>query len=443
MTGNADLWKRREAAVARGVGSVHQIFADHAQNAVVTDVEGNRLIDFATGIAVCNTGHVDPRITEAVKAQLDRFSHACFQVTPYESYIELAEKLNALAPGESPKKTLFVTTGAEAVENAVKIARSHTGRRGVIAFKGGYHGRTLMTLALTGKVQPYKASFGPMPGEVYHASFPYLYHGITEDMAWASLMDIFKADIEPSATAAIIIEPVLGEGGFYVTPPSFMKRLRTLCDEHGILLIADEVQSGFARTGKVFAMSHMGVEPDLMTVAKAMAGGFPISGVIGKAEIMDAPGPGGLGGTYGGSPLGCVAGLEVLKIIESDNLCARADAIGDQIKDRLNTAQTNGMSFIGDVRGLGAMIALEIVKNGDAASPDPERTKAIVAEAAKRGLMLLSCGIRGNVVRFLPALTASDAIIQEGLDILLSVLSDFHAADEEKAASPRMRFETA
>lgn len=426
MSGNADLWKRREAAIARGVGSVHQIFADHANNAEVTDVEGNRLIDFATGIAVCNTGHVEKRITQAVKTQLDRFSHACFQVTPYESYIALAERLNHLAPGNTQKKTLFVTTGAEAVENAVKIARSHTGRRGVVAFKGGYHGRTLMTLALTGKVLPYQASFGPMPGEVFHASFPYLYHGITEEMAWTSLMDIFNTDIEAAATAAIIIEPVLGEGGFYPTPPSFMKRLRAFCDETGILLIADEVQSGFARTGKLFAMEHYGVEPDLMTVAKAMAGGFPISGIIGKADIMDAPGPGGLGGTYGGSPLGCVAGLEVLNIIESDDLCARANAIGALIKDRLFEAQSEGLSCIGDIHGLGAMMALELVKDGNANLPDPALTKAVVAESAKRGLMLLSCGIRGNVIRFLPALTASNEIVSEGMDVLVSVLQALH-----------------
>lgn len=434
MTTNAHWWARREASVARGVGSVHQRFASKANNAELFDTEGNRLIDFATGIAVCNTGHSDSRIVGAVKDQLDRFSHACFQVTPYDSYIELAEQLNERAPGSSPKKSLFVTTGAEAVENAVKIARSYTGRRGVVAFKGGYHGRTMMTLALTGKVMPYQAGFGPMPGEVYHASFPYLYHGITEEMAWASLMDIFKADIEASATAAIIIEPVLGEGGFYVTPRSFMKRLRKFCDQEGILLIADEVQSGFARTGKLFAMDHMDVEPDLMTIAKAMAGGFPISGVIGKSEIMDAPGPGGLGGTYGGSPLGCVAGLEVLKIIDGDQLCDRANAIGEAIKSRLTTLQTEGVNSIGDIRGLGAMVAVELVKDGDPSQPDSDLTGKIVSESAKRGLMLLSCGIRGNVIRFLPALTASDAIVEEGLDILTDVIRKFSGSPGNTAS---------
>lgn len=434
MTTNAHWWARREASVARGVGSVHQRFASKASNAEVFDAEGNRLIDFATGIAVCNTGHSDPRIVGAVKDQLDLFSHACFQVTPYDSYIELAEQLNERAPGSSPKKSLFVTTGAEAVENAVKIARSYTGRRGVVAFKGGYHGRTMMTLALTGKVVPYQAGFGPMPGEVYHASFPYLYHGITEEMAWTSLMDIFKADIEASATAAIIIEPVLGEGGFYVTPRSFMKRLREFCDQEGILLIADEVQSGFARTGKLFAMDHMDVEPDLMTIAKAMAGGFPISGVIGKSQIMDAPGPGGLGGTYGGSPLGCVAGLEVLKIIDGDQLCDRANAIGEAIKSRLTTLQTEGVNAIGDIRGLGAMVAVELVKDGDPSQPDSDLTGKIVSESAKRGLMLLSCGIRGNVIRFLPALTVSDAIVEEGLDILADVIRKFSGSPGNSAS---------
>lgn len=435
---NAGLWKRREQAVARGVGSVHQLFASEAKNAELLDAEGKRYIDFATGIAVCNTGHSDPRIVAAVKAQLDRFSHPCFQVTPYEAYIELAEKLNALAPGDSPKKTLFVTTGAEAVENAVKIARAYTGRRGVVAFRGGYHGRTLMTLALTGKVFPYKAKFGPMPTEIYHAQFPVGYHGVSEELAWDSFLGIFAADLEPAQTAAVILEPVLGEGGFYVTPPGFMRRLRDFCDTYGILLIADEVQSGFARTGRMFAMEHMGVEPDLMTVAKAMAGGFPISGVIGKAEIMDAPDPGGLGGTYGGSPLGCVAGLEVLRIIEEDRLCDRANAIGEQIRSRLMAARDAGQSCIGDVRGLGAMIAMELVKDGDPDLPQPSLAKAIVSEAAKDGLILLSCGIRGNVIRFLPALTASDAIVAEGLDILMKVIE--RVAPQHREIAPDNAF---
>jgi len=426
MTSNAALWARREAAVPRGVGSMHQRFFDRGLNAEFFDATGERYIDFATGIAVCNTGHSDPRIVSAVKAQLDRFSHCSFQVTPYESYVALAEKLNALAPGETPKKTVFLTTGAEAVENAVKIARAHTERTGVIAFQGGYHGRTLLTMGLTGKVVPYKAKFGPMPGGIHHARFPVHYHGVSDDAAFQSLEAIFACDIEPSAIAAIIIEPVLGEGGFYSAGTPFLMRLRQLCDQHGILLIADEIQSGFARTGRMFAMDYSGVEPDLMTVAKAMAGGFPISAVIGKADIMDATGPGGLGGTFGGSPLGCAAGLEVLKIIESDGLCSRADTIGAIIRDRLAALREAGMRCIGDVRGPGAMVALELVKDCNADAPDADLTRAIVQEAAGQGLILLSCGIRGNVIRFLPALTAGDEIIIEAMDILETVLWRLH-----------------
>jgi 4-aminobutyrate aminotransferase/(S)-3-amino-2-methylpropionate transaminase len=426
MTSNSALWARREAAVARGVSSMHQRFFARGNNAEAYDVEGTRYIDFATGIAVCNAGHGDPRIVKAVKDQLDAFSHCSFQVTPYESYVELAEKLNAIAPIKGSVKTVFFTTGSEALENAVKIARTHTGRRGVITFQGGYHGRTLLTLAMTGKVLPYKAGFGPMPGDIFHSRFPIPYHGFSDEQAIEALKAVFASSIEPSAVAAIVLEPVLGEGGFYTASYAFFKALREICDEHGILLIADEVQSGFARTGKMFAMDWVkeanGATADLMTIAKAMAGGFPISGVMGRADIMDAPGPGGLGGTYGGSPLGCAAGLEVLKIIESDQLCDHAVTIGNTIKSHLRELQQQGMTTIGNVRGPGAMVALEVVKNGDANAPDPDRTRAIVQEGAKEGLLLLSCGLRGNVVRFLPALTASDAMITEGLTKLETVL---------------------
>ncbi|MCK0067835.1 4-aminobutyrate--2-oxoglutarate transaminase [Kordiimonas laminariae] len=414
---NAELWERRLKAVPHGVGTMHPRFAATAQNAEITDIEGKRYIDFATGIAVCNTGHSDPRITEAVKDQLNHFSHTCFQVNPYESYIELAEKLNDLAPGDTPKKTIFLTTGAEAVENAIKIARAHTGRPGVIAFKGGFHGRTMMGMALTGKVAPYKIGFGPFPSEVFHAPFPIDYHGVSAEDSLAALEGIFKSDIEPNRVAAIILEPVQGEGGFYAAPTAFMKALRKICDDHGIMLIADEIQTGFARTGKLFATEHMGIEPDLMTVAKAMAGGFPISGVIGKADIMDAAAPGGLGGTYGGSVLGCVAGLKVLDIIREDNLCARANEIGALFNQRLLAMQADD-DRIGNVRNLGAMIAIELVKEGDANKPNAELTSALVKHAAEKGLILLACGIRGNVIRFLPALTASNDILNEGLDIL-------------------------
>lgn len=424
MANNSELWRRREEAVARGVGVMHQRFAEKAKNAELWDVEGNRYIDFSTGIAVNNTGHGDPRIIEAVKAQLDRFSHTCFQVNPYESYIELAEKLNAAAPGSTPKKSVFLTTGAEAVENSIKIARTATGRSGVISFKGGFHGRTMMGLALTGKVMPYKVGFGPFPGDVFHVPYPIDYHGVTDQISLDALDSLFKADIDPSRVAAILLEPVQGEGGFYAASVSFMKAIRRICDEHGILMITDEIQTGFARTGRMFATEYSGVEPDLMTVAKAMAGGFPISGVVGKANIMDAAAPGGLGGTYGGSPLGCVAGLKILEIIESDKLCQRANEIGDLFKTRLLKMKGSENSPIGDVRNLGAMIAIELVKKGDADQPDAACTVSIVKESANRGLTLLSCGIRGNVIRFLPALSASDEILNEGLDILEDVLND-------------------
>ena len=421
---NKELWARRETAIPRGVGTMHQRFSAKAKNAEIFDVEGKRYIDFATGIAVCNTGHGDPRIIDAVKTQLDAFSHTCFQVNPYASYIELAEKLNALAPGNTPKKTIFLTTGAEAVENAIKIARAATGRPGIIAFKGGFHGRTMMGMALTGKVAPYKVGFGPFPGEIYHAPYPIDYHGITEEMSLNALEDIFKSDIEPDQVAAIILEPVQGEGGFYAASKSFMKSLRALCDTHGIMMTCDEIQTGFARTGKIFATEYSDIEPDLITVAKAMAGGFPISGVIGKADVMDAAAPGGLGGTYGGSPLGCVAGLKVLDIIKEDDLCGRANQIGGLFNQRLSAMQASGLDCIGDIRNLGAMMAIEIVERGIADKPDAALTASVVQKAAEKGLILLSCGIRGNVIRFLPALTASDEILHEGLDILETVLNE-------------------
>ena len=426
MTTNQDLWTRREAAVPRGVSSIHPRFFERGVNAEAFDADGNRYIDFATGIAVCNTGHSDPRIVDAVKRQLDQFSHCSFQVTPYESYISLAEQLNEAAPIEGPVKTIFLTTGAEALENAVKIARMATGRRGIVTFQGGYHGRTLLTLAMTGKVLPYKAGFGPLPGDVHHTRFPIPYHGFDEKQAVAGLEALFASTIEPSAVAAIVLEPVLGEGGFYTASYAFFRALSEICDKHGILLIADEVQSGFARTGKLFEMDWVreatGVTPDIMTIAKAMAGGFPISGVMGRADIMDAPDAGGLGGTYGGSPLGCVAGLEVLKIIKEDNLCERAVTIGNTIKGTLRALQHGGMRVIVDVRGPGAMIAMELVHDGDPDRPNPELTKAIVQEGAKDGLLLLSCGLRGNVVRFLPALTMPDDLLGEAMDRLIGLM---------------------
>ena len=423
MPTNSDLARRRAAAVPRGVANSLQVYADRASNAELWDVEGRRYIDFASGIAVLNTGHLHPRVREAVAAQLDRFSHACFQVTPYESYVALAERLNAAAPGPGPWKTIFLTTGAEAVENAIKIARHHTRRSGVIAFGGGFHGRTLACMSLTGKVQPYKAGFGAMLPDVWHAPFPIPYHGIGVDDSMRALEQLFKADVDPGRIAAVIVEPVLGEGGFYVAPPEFMQRLRSLCDAHGIVLIVDEIQTGFARTGKLFAIEHARVAPDLITVAKSLAGGVPLSAVIGRAEIMDSPLPGGLGGTYAGSPLACAAGLAVLEVIEQERLCERAERIGAMLKARLGDLALR-WPCIGEVRGLGAMVAIELVRERRADAPDPELTRALVQAAGRRGLLLLSCGVYGNVIRFLPPLTIPDAQLAEGLAILEAALED-------------------
>jgi 4-aminobutyrate aminotransferase/(S)-3-amino-2-methylpropionate transaminase len=414
---NAVLMARRRAAMPRGSGQVHEVFVDKALNAEVWDVEGRRYIDFAGGIAVLNTGHRHPRIVEAVKAQLDRVTHTCFQVLAYEPLVELAERLNALAPGDMPKKSFFVTTGAEAVENAVKIARAHTRRSGVIAFSGGFHGRSMMTLALTGKVAPYKAGFGPFPAEVFHARFPNVLHGVSVADALASIEHIFKNDIEPERVAAIIVEPVQGEGGFYVAPPEFLRALRALCDRHGIVFIDDEIQSGAGRTGTWLAIEHSGVVPDLITMAKSLAGGFPIAAVVGRAEIMDAPNPGGLGGTYAGNPLSAVAALEVIRIFEEENLLARARAVGERLTGGMH-ALARKHRVIGEVRGLGAMVAMELLEDGDPHKPATALTGRLVAEAARRGLILLSCGSYANILRVLVPLTASDAIIDEGMRIL-------------------------
>ncbi len=424
-TATNDEWQaRKEAAVARGQGNVSPIYVDHALNAELWDVEGNRYIDFGAGIAVVNTGHCHPKVKAAVAAQLDKFSHTCVMVTPYDVSVRLAEKLNHLMPGETPKKSLFVTTGAEAVENCVKIARAFTGRHGVVAFNGGFHGRTMLAMAMTGKITPYKNLFGPFPGEVYHAPFPIAYHGITVKDALAGLDTLFKVDIAPRDVAAIVIEPVQGEGGFYPAPVEFQQRLRELCDEHGIVYVADEIQTGFGRTGKFFCSEYAGIEPDLMTAAKGIAGGFPIATVTGKAEIMDAPLPGGLGGTYGGSPLGCAAALAVLEVMEEEGLVARANEIGERIVSRIRALQEQYPQVIGEIRSAGAMIAMELVKGGDANRPDPDLTKAMVQAAARRGLILLSCGVRGNVIRFLPALTIPTELVDEGMDLVAKSLAE-------------------
>lgn len=414
---NESLMQRRQAAVPRGVGQIHPIFAESAKNATVTDVEGREFIDFAGGIAVLNTGHLHPKVIAAVQAQLHKLTHTCFQVLAYEPYVEVCEKINAKVPGDFDKKTLLVTTGSEAVENAIKIARAATGRAGVIAFTGAYHGRTMMTLGLTGKVVPYSAGMGLMPGGVFRALYPCELHGISVDDSIASIERIFKNDAEPRDIAAIILEPVQGEGGFYVAPKAFMQRLRALCDQHGILLIADEVQTGAGRTGTFFAMEQMGVAPDLTTFAKSIAGGFPLAGVCGKAEYMDAIAPGGLGGTYAGSPIACAAALAVMEVFEEENLLDRSKAVGEHLVAGLRAIQSK-YPVIGDVRALGAMIAVELFEDGDTHKPNAAAVSQVVAKARDKGLILLSCGTYGNVLRILVPLTAPDEQLDQGLAII-------------------------
>lgn len=432
---NAALQERREAAVARGVASAAPIFAAHAENAELWDVEGKRYVDFAGGIAVLNTGHRHPKVVAAAKAQEDCFTHTSFQVVPYEPYIALAEKLNALAPGDFAKKTLLVTTGAEAVENAVKIARAATGRTGVIAFTAGYHGRTLLTLGLTGKIAPYKKDAGPFPADLYRVPFPSTRDHITVEDSVRALEMLFLTDAQPDRIAAIILEPVLGEGGYHPAPAELWQALRTICDRHGILLIADEIQSGFARTGTWFAVEHAGVAPDLITVAKSMAGGYPVAGVIGRAEIMDALEPGGLGGTYGGNPVACAAALATIEAIEADGLLPRSTAMGNYLRERFADMGARVAPYrMWDIRGLGAMLAVEFVTDFDTATPDAVLVKSIAAHALKRGLILLSCGMHGNALRIMVPLTASDALIEEALTIFEAALIDAIAEEYATAA---------
>ncbi len=421
MSTNAELQKRRQSAVPRGVANFFPIYAERAENAEIWDVEGKRYIDFAGGIGVLNVGHNHPRVKKAVQDQVDRCMHTCFQVVPYEPYIALAERLNELAPGTDAKKTIFLTTGAEAVENAVKIARAATGRSGIVSFAGAFHGRTMMTLGLTGKVAGYKTGFGPFPADIYHAAFPNDYNGVSVQDAIQSLDTIFKADLDPNRCAAIIVEPVQGEGGFNIAPFEFLHHLRKVCDEHGILLISDEIQSGFARTGKWFAIEHSGVVPDLIATAKSLAGGMPLSGVIGRADIMDAVGPGGLGGTYGGNPVACAAALGAIDAIEEDNLLERSIEIGERVTDRFKEMATkNTLNCIGDVRNLGGMIAVELVKDRETREPATELTGKVLIRSLEKGLVVISCGVYGNAIRVLVPLTASEATIDQGLDIIES-----------------------
>jgi 4-aminobutyrate aminotransferase len=420
---NALLEARRTANTPRGVGVLSRFYAARASNAELWDVEGRRYIDFGSGIAVLNTGHRHPRIVAALREQLECFTHTAYQIVPYASYVDLAARINGLAPGTHAKRTAFFTTGAEAVENAIKIARAATSRPGIIALTGAFHGRTYMGLALTGKVAPYKIGFGPFPGSIYHAPAPVALHGVSSAESLQAIQALFKADIDPKQVAAFIVEPVQGEGGFYVMPADFMRGLRQLADEHGILLIADEIQTGFARTGKWFAMEHYaadGVTPDLIALAKSLAGGMPLSAVCGRAEIMDAPAPGGLGGTYAGNPMAIAAAHAVLDVIESERLCERAVVLGDRLKDVLERARRS-QPRIADVRGPGSMVAIEFAHPATG-EPDVEFTKTVQQRALDEGLLLLTCGVYANAIRFLYPLTIEDRVFDEALAILARAL---------------------
>lgn len=418
------LHERRQQAVPVAPYHVTPIYVKEAQGALITDVDGNTFIDFAGGIGIQNIGHCHPKVVKVIQEQVAQSIHTCFHVAPYESYIELAEKLNAKTPGAFTKKTMFVNSGAEAVENAVKIARSATGRKAILSFNRGYHGRTLMTMSLTSKVKPYKLGFGPFAPDTYKIPYPYYYRapeGMTPDEVDAEVLreidQFFLEEVPAEEVAAIIMEPVQGEGGFIVPSANFVKGIRALCDKHGILLIADEIQTGFARTGKLFAMEHYGVAADLMTMSKSIAAGMPLSAVTGRAELMDAPEAGQLGGTFAGSPVACAAGLAVLDVIEEEQLVERAAIIGERMIGRFH-AMKEKYALIGNVRGLGAMVAMELVTDRHAKTPAKEATAEIVKECWKNGLIGLSAGINGNVVRFLPPLVITDEQLAEGLDIL-------------------------
>ena len=411
------LLRLREQNIPRGLASTHQIFAGRAEGARLWDVDGKEYLDFAGGIGVLNVGHSHPRVVQAVSAQLERFTHTCFQVTMYEPYVRLAERLNALAPGSFPKKTLFLNSGAEATENAIKIARAYTRRPAVIAFTNSFHGRTLLGMSMTGKSFPYKQNFGPFAPEVYLAPFPYEYRGWSSQRAIAALQELFLTQVTPDRVAAVIIEPVLGEGGFVPAPTDFLRDLRRITEEHGIVFIADEIQTGFGRCARMFAIEHSGVAPDLIAVAKSIAGGLPLSGVIGRAEIMDAPEPGGLGGTYAGNPLACAAGLAVLDIFEEERLLERAERLGERLMSKLH-ALYDRYPQVGDVRGLGAMVAMELVEDRDTKAPAPGLATQILDAAREHGLIVLKAGLYSNVVRLHAPLAIEDDLLERAFGAL-------------------------
>ncbi len=423
----AELTELRARFIPRGITSAHPVAAARAKGSEIWDVDGRRYIDFAGGIGVMNVGHGHPRVMEAVHEQLERATHTSFQVVVYESYLRLAERLCEVAPLDGPKKAIFFSTGAEAVENAVKIARAATGRPAVISFRGSFHGRTLLTLSLTGSVSPYKQNFGPYAAEVYQSPFPYVYRGWSTERALTSLESLFESEVSPTRVAAVVIEPVLGEGGFVPAPPDFLRRLRELTNRHGILLIVDEIQTGFGRTGKFFAIEHSGIQPDLVTVAKSLAAGFPLSGVVGRAEVMDAPDPGGLGGTYGGNPVACAAGVAVMDIMRDEKLPERSARIGSVIEERMRTWAAEH-DLVGDVRVVGAMAGMELVRDRATKEPADSETAKILAVARGKGLIVLRAGTHHNVIRTLMPLTIPDAQLDEGLDILGAALGEVAGA---------------
>ncbi len=425
MMTNQEFEARRDMAVARAIAYSSTFVADRAENAEVWDVEGKRYIDFCGGIGCQNVGHRNSRVVTAIKDQLDRLTHTCFQVTPYKSYIELAERLNALLPGDFAKKSLFFSAGGEAVENAIKIARYYTRRPALITFTNGYHGRSYMGMALSARMVPFKEGFGPFPGEIYRLPFPDDFHDVKLEDTKRAFETLFRSDCPPDQIAAMFFEPVQGEGGYNIATPEFLDYLRALCDEHGIVLVADEIQTGMGRTGKMFAMEHYGISPDLTCIGKSIGGGLPISGIVGKADIIDSVPPGGLGGTFGGNPIACAAALAVLDVIEQENLLQRGLDLGTQIDDRLRKmAQRNSFDCIGDVRALGCMNAIEIVSDRDSREPNGDLTAKIAAKALNNGLILITAGPARNVIRLLVPLSASPDLVDEGLDILETSLEE-------------------
>lgn len=420
---NKELQALKERYVAAGAASPNEQFADHATNAELWDADGKRMIDFAGGIGVLNIGHRHPKVVEAVKAQLDKLMHTCQTVMPYEGYVKLAQKLSEVVPVKGHAKVMLANSGAEALENAMKIARAATGKTNVICFDGGYHGRTFYTMAMNGKAAPYQTDFGPMPGTVFRAPYPVPYHGVSEDEALRGLKMAMKADSPASDTAAIVIEPVLGEGGFYAAPASFLKEIRKICDENGILMIADEVQSGFGRTGKMFAIEHSGVEPDMMTMAKSMADGMPISAIVGTDKVMDSSGPNSLGGTYTGSPTACAAALAVFDVFKEEDILGKSQRLGDTLRKRFDQWQEK-FPHVDNVRNLGPMAAIELVTDKTSKEPRADLAAAVTKKAKENGLILLSCGMYGNTLRFLMPVTIEDNILEEGLAIVEQALKE-------------------